>query len=367
MSDKIHTIDKKRILTLTITERCNLNCIYCYEHEKSSAQMSFETAKTIIDSELKNLDKYEYQIDFFGGEPFENFELMEQIVDYTLNNYRGYYHFFVTTNGTLVHDRIKKWLIKHKNEVSVGLSFDGIKEAQDINRSNSFDQIDLDFFLKYYPEQPIKMTISEQSLPYLADSIKFLTEKGFTITCNLAYMVDWLSDNNASVLQKQLNALIDYYIKNPEEKKCSMFDFRLELLSHPEPNEETYRKYCGCGTHMACYDKNGNKYPCQLFSPLSAGDKAVLSSDFKVGTKIEKNALPDKCAKCYYLRICQICLGSNYLSTGNIYKIDEERCKLYKIIYKANAKLKALEWNNKTLKTEDEQGLLRAIINIQNL
>ena len=60
-------------------------------------------------------------------------------------------------------------------------------------------------------------------------------------------------------------------------------------------------------------------------------------------------------------------MGSNYLSTGDIYKPDPNRCALYKLIFKANAKLRALEWEKGHLKTDDEEGVLRSICTIAEL
>ncbi len=364
MTGAENNIDNQKSVTLTITERCDLACVYCYEHNKTAKQMSFETAKNIIDKELINLDKYRYTIEFFGGEPFLNFDLIKQVVEYTLNNYRGYYHFFITTNGTQVHNEIQEWLTVHKNSVSVGLSLDGNKIPHNLNRSNSFDKIDLDFFKTTYPEQTIKMTISELSLPYLYESIKFITENGFLISCNLAYMVDWLSDKNKPILEEQLDKLIQYYIDNPSVPRCSMMDFKIDILAKPEKHRGFIDKYCGCGTHMICYDINGDSFPCQLFSPLSAGEKAIPSKNFKIDREIKKELYGHECATCYYQRICQTCLGSNYLSTGDIYKVDATRCQLYKIIFKANAKLRALEWERGLLKCDDEQAMLRSILAI---
>ena len=365
--DVFDDVSKKRSLTLIVTERCDLSCVYCYEHNKTAKQMDFETAKQIIDKELVDLDKYEYSIEFFGGEPFLNFELIKQVVDYVLNNYYGRYYFFATTNGTQVHGEVQEWLKKYRFAFTAGLSLDGNKIAHDLNRSNSFDKIDLDFFLELYPEQTVKMTISELSLPHLADSIRFLTEKGFLISCNLAYMVDWLSPKNAQVLTEQLEKLIEYYLENPNVPKCNMMDFPIELLAHPLSDKSVVNKYCGCGTHMMCYDMEGDCYPCQLFSKLSANEKAIKSEDFVINEQLKIDNFPSECKVCYFQRICQYCLGSNYLSTNDIYKIDMDRCKLYKLIFKANAKLKALEWERGICKTDDEQGLLQSIAKISEL
>lgn len=363
--------NSKRTVSLTISERCNLNCVYCYEHNKTARDMTFEQAKSIIDSELKERKPSDYTcIDFFGGEPFLNFELIKRVYDYVTSFYKGKIHFFATTNGTLVHGEIQKWLLEKRANFSVGLSLDGTREAHNINRSDSFDDIDLDFFLKNYPNQNVKMTISEKSLPYLADSVKFLTELGFKVACNLAYMVDWLAPENKDILINQLDKLIDYYLDNPKVEKCTMFDFKLGVLERPSKNTQTVRKYCGTGTAMVCYDLDGNAYPCQLFSPLSAGDRAKKIGEINIAEEYEKSCLDEKCRDCYYLKICPMCMGSNYLSTDNLYKPDGTRCDLYKLIFAANAKLKALEWERGQIHfvdADDEQAILRSIVKIQQL
>lgn len=359
-----------RTISVLVTENCNLSCVYCYEHHKSVKQLTFSKAKEIIDYELKEREpKENTYIDFFGGEPFLNFELIKQIYDYVMSFFKGNIHFFASTNGTLIHGDIQDWLIKNRKFVSVGLSLDGIKKAHDINRSGSFDDIDLNFFLKNYPDQGIKMTISEQSLPYLAESIVYLSKLGFKITCNLAYMVDWMSKDNQRILVDQLNRLINFYVENPKYDRCSMLDYHIEILSRPEGDKKTFRKYCGTGTAMVCYDLDGAAYPCQLFSPVSAGDRAKKVGELALRDEIDSSLLDEECRQCYYYRICPNCLGSNYLSTGDLYKPDSARCALYKLIFAANAKLKALEWEKGYLNSSGdyEQALLRSILSIQEL
>lgn len=358
-----------RSISLTVTERCNLACIYCYEHNKSAADMTFETAKRIIDAELRQgMPKENTYIEFFGGEPFLNFALMREVYDYILSFYRGKIRLHTCTNGTLVHGEVQDWLLAHKN-FSVGLSVDGTKRAHDLNRSGSFDRIDLDFFLQNYPSQPAKMTVSGRSLPYLAEGVVFLTEKGFSVACNLAYNIDWKAAENRAVLAEQLEQLIEYYIANPQREKCKMLDFPIASLARPQPDGARVRKYCGTGTSMVCYSVDGKAYPCQMFSPLSAGDRALLLSDCGITREYDAALLPAECRACYYLRICPFCLGCNYLGSGDMYRPEKNRCELYKIIFKANAKLKALEWERGrlSLDREEEQALLRSILQIQSL
>ena len=357
-------MSERKTITLIVTEKCDLACSYCYEHKKNARNMSFETAKKIIDKELSSDEYSSFMIEFFGGEPFLNFELIKQIVNYVNETYAKNVHFFATTNGTQVHGEIENWLRKNVNQFTSGLSFDGIRDAQNINRSNSFNKIDLNVFKELYPTQPIKMTVSEKSLPMFFESVKFLTELGFKIACNLAYMVDWLKDENRTILEEQLDLLIDYYIKNPDYSRCTMLDYDISVLSHPLVNSTVVKKFCGCGTDMSVYGIDGECYPCQLFSPIASQENAIKSENFHITRDIPKELYPKECNECYYERICSFCLGSNYLSTGDMFKPDFVRCELNKIIFKANAKLKALEWENGLLKHEDEQGLLRSIVEI---
>lgn len=361
---------ERRSIMLIITQRCNLSCVYCYEHNKTSAQMSFATAKAILDKELVDEDT-RYSIDLFGGEPLQNFPLIQKIYDYLIHfpnqKIRNNTLIFATTNGTLINDENKQWFRDRKDKVILGLSLDGTRTAHNLNRNNSFDLIDLDFFLKTYPKQKVKMTVSELSLPHMAESIVFLQEKGFVVTANLAYMIDWSNKGISNILEEQLSKLIEYYLEHPNVHRIKMLDFDIASLSYPKEKDDVFYKYCGAGTGLVCYDVDGKAYPCQLFSKFVAGDKAIPLEEFKYGKKISKVSLCDKCRDCYYQRICSSCMGSNYLSTNNCFIPDENRCILYKKMFKACAKLKALEWEKGILKLDksEEQALLRSIAQIQ--
>ena len=128
-------MENRRIVTLTLTNTCNLQCTYCYEANKSSKRMPFEVAKEIIDKEMNADEGMEIEFDMFGGEPFLVFDLMKQIADYLVQNYaQRKWLIFATTNGTLVHGEIQDWL-KNRPFFYCGLSLDGNKLMHDINRS----------------------------------------------------------------------------------------------------------------------------------------------------------------------------------------------------------------------------------------
>ena len=232
----MHTSPDKSI-TLTLTAQCNLHCVYCYEHSKNDSAMSFDIARSILDSEMPECEGQIY-IELFGGEPFLAFDNIKRIYDYVNVNWPDkQWIMFATTNGTLIHDEIQDWLKNHKRFIC-GLSLDGNKLMQDINRSNSFDQIDIDFFIKQYPQQAIKMTVSQDTLPFLFDGIVYAHSKGFKVNCNLAFGIDWSDKNNVAILERELNKIIEYYLRNPEIEPCSMLNVPIEHLGTQKDKKE---------------------------------------------------------------------------------------------------------------------------------
>lgn len=135
--------------TLTLTENCNLACVYCYEHNRNGRTMNLDTAKAVLYQAFAAMQYDDLlTIDFFGGEPFLEFDLMKEIVKFTREaaasgRLLSKYRFFATSNGTLIHGDIQKWL-RDNPSFHVGLSLDGTRQMQDINRCHSFDRILLD-------------------------------------------------------------------------------------------------------------------------------------------------------------------------------------------------------------------------------
>ena len=334
----------ERSITLTLTENCNLSCIYCYEEHRAGRKMWYDTACSILDQEFSQLTAGDFlTIDFFGGEPFLEFELIKQIVSHveerdTSGTYVTPYRFFATTNGTLIHGDIQEWLKRRRN-FFLGLSLDGTKQMHDLNRSGSFEKIDLDFFVAQYPNQPIKMTISEQTLPSLAEGVIYAHEKGFDIACNLAYGLDWSTPRHKKQLGEQLELLIEFYLRHPSLKRASILDREISYIGYAgAPEEETIGKWCGAGTAMRTYDVDGKLYPCQFFMPMSCGEeKAANAHAIRFKDRIHVMDIEAKCRECVVKTMCPTCYGSNYAATGDIYKKDDGLCILEKIIFYANA------------------------------
>lgn len=352
---------------LTVTERCNLNCKYCYEKNKSLKSMTAETAISILTNELTSDDEYEEcEVQFFGGEPFYEFDLVRTVCEYLWSQeWPKKYKCFATTNGTLVHDEIKSWLLENKHRFVCSLSLDGTKQAHDINRCNSFDLIDIDFFSSTWPDQTAKMTISPESLPYLAESVIYLHELGINFHNNLAYGVDWQDKNLLNILRGQLTILSEYYIKHPSIPQCRMLGMNIEnvLADH------TFNRWCGAGVSMRSYDTAGNLYPCHMFQPISSdldipGQKQNLTFE-------QLNTIDPNCIECPIFNVCPTCYGHNYSATGDIAIRDIGLCEFTKLNTLATSyiwlkKLELYDINELNLTDEMACAILDGALKIQN-
>lgn len=137
--------------TLCVTRNCNLNCIYCYQKNKSIPRMSFLTAKACVDEIFKTFQSDLYAgitLKFMGGEPLLEVDLLRKVYEYAHETYPNIKKMmFATTNGTLLNDEMKEWFHEHRKTLYLGLSIDGTPEVHNHNRSNSYEMIDAQFFV----------------------------------------------------------------------------------------------------------------------------------------------------------------------------------------------------------------------------
>lgn len=353
---------------LIISEQCNMRCRYCYEFNKNKNIMKFDKAVEIIDKELEKISsKDSVLIEFFGGEPFLNFSLIKQVTEYMENKYvigkNMKVSYSAVTNGTLLTDRIKEWLLSKKEKFEVVLSLDGYKEVHDINRkmadgSGSFERIDLDFFKKLNHKN-VSMTVSVKSVPYLAESVIWIEKNGFICQAEFAIGDVW-NDESIKILNRELDILVDHYSSDEfsETIPCLFLRKRIDMIFNPY--NSNFRP-CGICRESLCYDVNGNIAPCNGMSFVSVGDKAVEFEKLKDGDFIlsEENV----CKSCRYVRLCKTCYAANYHFTGDFNKQSKEWCIVNKACIKACARLQLRRLKNKN----EETTLKAARIIIENI
>jgi len=291
--------------------------------------MSRDLVFKIIENALQNNDTA-VEFSFHGGEPFLKFDLMRETAEYFWKKYdpENKYVFFTTTNGTLLTEDIKKWLYRHKEHFWCGISFDGTKTMQDRNRSNSSDDIDLDFFVNTWPKQPVKMTISHETLLDLAEGTIFLHKKGFNVNNNLAYGLDWNDYIYIKILSEQLEKLMDFYLENPDITPSSILSMNVEWFSRDDKVKS--QRICGAGKHMKCFDTAGNEYPCHFFMDINLDGNKPKTSGMEI-IKSEDCLLDSFCKDCEIRLVCPTCYGYNFAATGNPAKRDRNLCILSKI------------------------------------
>lgn len=320
---------KTRNIYITANVACNLRCIYCYEKDKTSpTSFDLDKAKRLLSKNLSTKTELGTVINIHGGEPLLSYLKIRELCEWAWEqDFPEKFYFFASTNGTLVHGEIQNWFRKHKKEFILGLSLDGTRAMHNANRSNSFDLIDLDFFVKTWPEQGVKTTISPLSIESLAEGIIFMHKIGFQdISANHAELEELWSDKKYSdIFRRELTKLADFYLKNPDIQRCSLFNVEFGSVLNKE-----HRKWCGVGTDMISIDVDGSAHPCHLFFESVCGKEKSKKAD-KIDFSNVENCISQKCASCPMLNICPTCYGSNFIARGNIAERDMSLCEFQKI------------------------------------
>lgn len=330
-------IPNRKVVTLVVTEYCNLKCTYCYQYSKSKKFIPIEIAKEKLKFHFNNSDGFdEIEIDLFGGEPFMRPDFIIELVEWTKkSNFKKPFIFFASTNGTKIHGHLQEWIIKNKDYIWLGLSIDGKPKTHNLNRSNSYFNIDIDFFINTYPLQPARMTINEVTLSHLYDNITYLHGLGFNVDAAFAQGVKWINNNNKVRLISELKKLCNYYINFSELKICSILDiyFPAILLENNYLLKENI-KSCGSGTNMVAVDINGNDFPCQIFLPSSMPQSCNWQNiDF---SNVEF-FISNDCTNCLIKNICSTCYGINLRDRANVTKRDLELCEFNRILALASS------------------------------
>lgn len=367
---------KKQIrdLTFQVTEDCNLRCSYCYQINKSHNKMDFETAKKFIDYIFDNKDDPNFfyseskvagfVIEFIGGEPFLELDLIEQIIDYFENKFLQYpesdwllchtYNF--STNGTLYHtEKAQRFIKKYRDLIHLGVTVDGDKNFHDScrlfpNGSGSYDLAIAASLQELYDYgyENTKITISPDNVKYIYDGVVNLISLGYKyININCCFEKVWDKENSL-VLFKELIKLSDFIIKN--NLYDNIYIAMLYPLNFCPPTENVLKQnWCGVGEGgMSILDYKGDIYPCLRFMPSSLGDsvKPILIGDLengilgteeyrenkKVLNSCTRESLSNKkCLECPISFGCSWCLGYSYQETGGFKEKTNNICYTYKL------------------------------------
>ena len=357
--------------SLCVTHSCNLDCIYCYQTHDGNHRMSYETACKSVDWIFTNIpsDMSGVEISFIGGEPLIEFDLIKRIYDYTFNKFADEsFIFYATTNGALLNDEMKAWFLAHKDSFVLGLSLDGTPDTHNHNRCNSYDKIDIDFFKTTWPNQGVKMTLSEYSLNNLADNVIYIHELGFKEVDGVNLFegtFDWSDEKYVKTIIPQLRKLVDYYVENDDLILDQMLGRRLDMC---EELDRPMRKWCGIGTGTIFFDTDGTRRPCPFVTPMTFSVEElhdIMKTDFE-----DQAAFVDvECFKdCYIYPICPMCPGANYLAKKTFSERDKSKCRMQKLItlYCADLQARRLLKNREALPNNQVYNTIEAIKKIRD-
>lgn len=346
---------RKKTLGLIISQKCNLDCTYCYVDKKQDRVMELTTAKRIVADFLeKEKDADLIQIEFMGGEPLTAYPIIHDLCEWIWSvEYPKPVFCFATTNGTLLTEKCKEWFAKNKAKISLSLSFDGAN-AQNINRSNSLASVDLAFFRETWPDQPVKMTISEDSVPFLASDVIDLFERKIPFVANFEMgAVPWRSDS-LNILSDQMEQIMYAGLQHPDWDLRTCFDIDIRTVGLHFPRGY---KRCGIADSFYVVDMEEVKYPCQMMSSL-----ALPSEHLEGVTDLDMFHRYDyaiaECQKCVLDNICPICYAMSYKRYGNPFQREVNICRIYRVMMKHYSGYLIRKLMSKQERTQEEQYLL---------
>ncbi len=356
-----------RVVMLITTQSCNCACLYCYESYKTSARMSVETAQRILTAEFKAAAAegiHQLRIDFMGGEPLLNFELIRTVCEWLWSETRPLpYKTFARTNGLLLTEEMRCWFELNRERFSLGLSMDGLPDMHRINRSQEIP--DADFFLRNWPEQPIKMTLFPDSIHLLAESVIAFHEKQIPFTASLGEGFPW-GRRAEDEFERQLELLVDYYISHPHIHPIAplLHNKHLNCCFEESPQAGQPIPVCGDAKRFVAYDCDGTEYPCHMFSPVCLGKE--LSAQARRELPYKGQIPPDpSCAGCPARFICKRCIALDYKTYGNVAQSANRQflCRLQRMTLKASGdicmgRLASIMQQRELTRSESEEGLI---------
>lgn len=355
-----------KAMCLHIAHDCNLRCEYCFastgDYGVGRKRMSLETGKKAIDFLLeKSLDRKNLELDFFGGEPLMNWDVVKEIVIYAREKEKEYgkkFRFTITTNGLLLTDDKIDFINKEMSNVV--LSIDGRKEVNDrmrkrVDGTGSYDKI-TDSFKKLVDkrgdkEYYVRGTYTKYNLDFSND-VMHLYELGFDQISVEPVMADpempyAITKSDLPKIFKEYEILADKLQKVYEQEKfVNFFHFMLDLDQGPCAIKRL--RGCGCGNEYVAITPDGDIYPCHQFvgiEDFKMGnlDDGTFDQEMKsyfAGSHVYSKP---ECKKCWAKFYCSGgCNANNYIYEGDIHNAHKLSCEIQKKRLECSIMLKAL-------------------------
>ena len=343
-----------KALCLHIAHTCNLNCDYCFasqgKYHGERAVMSFEVGKRALDFLVENSGtRRNLEVDFFGGEPLMNFDVVKKLVAYARSiekEKNKNFRFTLTTNGVLIDDDVIDFANREMSNVV--LSLDGRKEIHDRHRvdyagNGSWERIVPKFQRlvesrggkNYY----MRGTFTHENPDFLED-IKVMLDLGFSelsmepVVCAEGDPAE-LTREDLPIVLDQYEKLAELMIEREREgRPFTFYHYMIDLTGGPC----IYKRISGCGsgTEYMAVTPWGDLYPCHQF----VGEEKYKLGDIYEGVtntaaqcefaECNVYARPE-CRDCWARLYCSGgCAANAYHSTGSVKGVYKYGCELFK-------------------------------------
>lgn len=343
-----------KAMCLHVAHSCNMDCEYCFagkgEYHGDAGLMSYETGKKAIDYLVENSPgRKNLEVDFFGGEPLLNWQVIKKLVDYgrSLEKSTGKnFRFTLTTNGLLIDDDVIDFCNREMSNVV--LSLDGSRDTNDRMRKTkqgkgTYDLI-VDKFIDFAKRRGqkdyyIRGTFTGKNLHFAEDIIhmanlgfKELSMEPVVAPEHVSYA---LKDGDKDILLAEYEKLALEMIKRRKSRNpFNFYHFNVDFEGGPCIAKRV--SGCGVGTEYIAVTPEGDIYPCHQF----VGDKDFLMGNLIDGIKnpnvrklfAECNVYShEECENCFARLYCSGgCSANAYHSKGSVKAVYDLGCELHK-------------------------------------
>ena len=343
-----------KALCLHIAHDCNLACKYCFaeegEYHGRRALMSFEIGKKALDFLIANSgNRVNLEVDFFGGEPLMNWDVVKQLVEYGRSREKECnkkFRFTITTNGVLLNDEIMDFCNREMSNVV--LSLDGRKEVNDRmrpfrNGSGSYDLI-VPKFQKFAESRGtkdyfVRGTFTRNNLDFSKDVLHF-ADLGFKKLSIEPVVADpkepySIREEDLPKIMEEYDRLAKEFIKREKEGRgFQFFHFMIDLNQGPCVAKRL--SGCGSGTEYLAVTPWGDFYPCHQFVGmedflLGNVDEGITNTKVRDEFKLCNVYAREKCRDCFARFYCSGgCAANAYNFSGDITGAYEIGCAMQK-------------------------------------
>lgn len=341
-----------KALCLHIAHDCNLACRYCFaeegEYKGRRALMSYEVGKKALDFLIANSgSRCNLEVDFFGGEPLMNFDVVKQLVAYGREQEKIHhknFRFTLTTNGVLLNDDIMEFANKEMDNVV--LSIDGRKDVHDYmrpfrNGKGSYDLI-LPKFKKFADSRKqakyyVRGTFTRHNLDFSKDVIH-LADLGFEQISVEPVVAP--EEAEYAIREEDIPTICEEYDKLAKElirrrkngKSVNFFHFMIDLSGGPCVAKRL--SGCGSGTEYLAVTPWGDLYPCHQFVGneeflMGNVEEGIIKTEIRDEFKLCNVYAKDKCRECFAKFYCSGgCAANSYNFHGRINDAYDIGCEL---------------------------------------